>query len=325
MEAPDVTIVLPCYNVAEFLEGALSSLLRQTHPSIEVVVVDDASGDPTADIARRVAATDERIRLEPLERNGGVAAARQRAVELARGEFVWFVDADDEWDDRAVELMLAAARSEKADVVIAKAVTVLPDGATKPVGGWSPPGAVSGEVAFRALLRGQVTGHLWNKLFATSNLRAITFTRIQQHSDQAMVAQVLAGAGSVVAIDPVVYRYRLRQGSIIRSGSRRAESLATLADVVRESASTVDPHLTRDPDFRYYEARYLTLSRMKDTVLGDYPDAQRRSMQREIRSLITPAVLAAVARERDLTRLLLLIGAKASIRAYSFIVRRGVV
>src|SRR5690606_30956144 len=147
----------------------------------------------------------------------------------------WMVDADDAWSPDAVATLVAAAVAEKAEIVCAGAVYVQPGSKDRPAGRSGPVHSVTGGDAFRRFLRGEVTGHLWNKLFARDLFGHIEFTDIRQHSDQAMVAQLLLRAGRVTIIPDVVYRYQLRAGSIIRSGSRRADSLRTLASVVGEA------------------------------------------------------------------------------------------
>lgn len=92
---PTVSVIIPVYNGSATLGRALKSVAAQHYPSIQVIVVDDGSSD---DIAAVVAsARDLDIRLERLPVRSGVSAARNRGLELARGEFIAFLDADDEW------------------------------------------------------------------------------------------------------------------------------------------------------------------------------------------------------------------------------------
>ncbi len=92
-----VSVVIPAYNAAATLAAAINSVLVQTHPALEVLVVDDASGDGTADLARSYASHG--VRLIAMPRNAGVSAARNAGIAAARGGLVAFLDADDEWLD----------------------------------------------------------------------------------------------------------------------------------------------------------------------------------------------------------------------------------
>lgn len=110
------------------LGQALDSLFAQTEPSFEAIVVDDGSHDGTAEVARRYAMRDERVTLLRTDARG-VSAARNTAIAEARGEWLLFLDADDSLEPRALELLLAEARSpRRPDVVACGWARVGPDG-----------------------------------------------------------------------------------------------------------------------------------------------------------------------------------------------------
>jgi len=91
-DSPLVSVIIPCYNASRFVAEAIESVLAQTHEHLELVVVDDGSTDDSREIVRGFG---ERVRSEPLPHNQGVNFARNRGVEVARGEFVQFLDSDD--------------------------------------------------------------------------------------------------------------------------------------------------------------------------------------------------------------------------------------
>jgi glycosyltransferase involved in cell wall biosynthesis len=88
-----VSVVIPCYNVEAFIGEAIGSVLTQTRPALEILVVDDASTDRTAEIIER-----QPVELIRLDRNRGPSTARNAAIRRARGDYVAFLDADDVWD-----------------------------------------------------------------------------------------------------------------------------------------------------------------------------------------------------------------------------------
>lgn len=103
-----VSVVIPAHNAGQWIDRTLASVRAQTSTDIEIIVVDDGSSDDTASRVRKQAAQDDRIRLVTQE-NSGVAAARNRGIELARSPWVAPLDADDIWHPRTVERFLAAA------------------------------------------------------------------------------------------------------------------------------------------------------------------------------------------------------------------------
>lgn len=114
MSMPRVSVVMPMFNAVSFLARSVGSLEHQTVADWELIVIDDGSTDGSADwIAAR--ADGERIRLIQ-QRNAGVSAARNRGIEAARGDYIAFLDADDEWDPEFLSSMLDAMRD---DVVLA--------------------------------------------------------------------------------------------------------------------------------------------------------------------------------------------------------------
>lgn len=91
-----VSVVIPAYNAERWIDQTLVSVRGQTHRALDIVVVDDGSTDATADVARRHAAADPRIRVVS-QGNAGVAAARNHGTRVARSDWIAFVDADDLW------------------------------------------------------------------------------------------------------------------------------------------------------------------------------------------------------------------------------------
>ena len=111
-----VTLVIPAYNVEEYIAPCLESALRQTYNNIEIVIIDDGSTDDTSAICDEYEAKFENIKLIH-KKNGGLASARNCGLRYAKGEYVAFLDGDDELDETAVEKMVHCAKTYKADIV----------------------------------------------------------------------------------------------------------------------------------------------------------------------------------------------------------------
>src|SRR3990167_9420175 len=101
MKRPVVSVVMPTFNLARLLERALRSALDQTYDNLEIIVVDDASSDDTPDVVKTV--QDERVRYIRHETNRGGSAARNTGIRIATGEFIAFLDDDDEWESIKTE------------------------------------------------------------------------------------------------------------------------------------------------------------------------------------------------------------------------------
>lgn len=102
-----VSVVIPCYRCADTVGRALASVRAQTLPVQEIILVDDASGDATAQKLREIERSDTRVRLLALPSNRGPASARNAGWNVASCDYIAFLDADDAWHPRKVELQHA--------------------------------------------------------------------------------------------------------------------------------------------------------------------------------------------------------------------------
>ncbi|HTL45305.1 MAG TPA: glycosyltransferase family A protein [Vicinamibacterales bacterium] len=118
---PTISVIMPAYNVEQYLAASVESVLAQTYRDWELVIVDDGSTDRTGRFADEYAARDPRIRVVH-QRNGGLSAARNTAMRYARGEFFALLDSDDLWDpDFLTAQMATFASRQHADVVTGNA------------------------------------------------------------------------------------------------------------------------------------------------------------------------------------------------------------
>ncbi len=113
-----ISIVIPAYNSGKHLEACMDSVLSQSHADLQVICVDDGSHDNTHAILERYASQDQRITLITHSKNRGISASRNEALEVARGEWVMFVDSDDWLAPDNCEKALATAKQHQADTVI---------------------------------------------------------------------------------------------------------------------------------------------------------------------------------------------------------------
>lgn len=101
-----VSVITPAYNCEKYIEECIESVLNQTYNNWEMIIVNDKSSDNTQSIIESYVEKDSRIRLFNQEKNAGVAAARNKALELSEGRFVAFLDSDDAWKSNKLEKQL---------------------------------------------------------------------------------------------------------------------------------------------------------------------------------------------------------------------------
>lgn len=92
-----VSIIMPAYNCGDFIGETLDSVINQSYKNWEVIIVDDCSTDNTAEVVKEYIKKDNRIKYHKLEKNSGAAVARNKAIDLATGKYLAFLDSDDVW------------------------------------------------------------------------------------------------------------------------------------------------------------------------------------------------------------------------------------
>ncbi|RDX00025.1 glycosyltransferase family 2 protein [Gardnerella vaginalis] len=114
---PAISIVVPAYNKEPYIKQCMDSLINQTLKNIEIIVVDDASTDNTLQILRDYEKKDSRVKIIAKALNGGLHMARKTAVKSTTGDYVLFVDADDEIELKACEVLYSYVSSHPADIL----------------------------------------------------------------------------------------------------------------------------------------------------------------------------------------------------------------
>lgn len=110
-----ISIVIPIYNLQDELLRCVDSIKKQTHKNIEIILVDDGSNDNTCEVIRRLVESDKRI-ISIYKKNGGVTSARMEGIKQATGDYIGFVDGDDEIEANMYEVLLANAIKYQADI-----------------------------------------------------------------------------------------------------------------------------------------------------------------------------------------------------------------
>lgn len=115
MKQPLVSIITPCYNCGRFIAETIESVQAQTYPNWEMFILDDGSTDDSIAIAQRYAQQDGRIHVSENPENLGAAKTRNRAIEMSRGEYLAFLDADDLWLPTKLERQLRFMQANDCD------------------------------------------------------------------------------------------------------------------------------------------------------------------------------------------------------------------
>lgn len=207
------SVVVPAYNSAATIESALRSVLEQTYPPVEIVVVDDGSIDDTAAIARRL---DGVVRVVS-QANGGTAAARNRGIHEATGDVVAFLDADDCYTPERLAQIAARFEREPALDAVATDTLLTSAGRTFRATDWWPGGPtehvdIRTPVIFCSLaIRRNVLSELGD-----------FDVRYRDLEDAEMFYRLLCRGHAIGFLDEPSYVYRLQEKSKTSTGSVRS-------------------------------------------------------------------------------------------------------
>lgn len=233
------SIVIPSYNCASWLERAVASAYALTSAEIEVIIVDDGSTDDTPEVCAALKRRHAGLKIVR-QPNGGLSAARNAGIRVARGAFIVLLDADDE----LLPFDATALAGSQADVVRIAVEEVPVEGESRY---WREPdsGTQSGTAYLqRHLTNGTLYIPSWAYIYRRSFLEKneLSFTPALIHEDMLFTIQALLKADSVTVIDQLVYRYFRRAGSItlqknLAASRRRLNSLQRILKEILEMAN----------------------------------------------------------------------------------------
>lgn len=211
-----LSLIIPIYNASSYISSTLKALLSSSSPSIEIILVDDGSTDASPSICDEYAAKDKRIRVlhEP---HSGVAHSRQVGLETAKGEYILYVDADDQVESGMMANMYQVAVTQKADMVICDYRELTYDGE---VYRKQEPSALDGLAVLEDILSGKQYGSLWNKMMRREWLlqtKASFPQGLTMREDLIFLSQCLPYASKIAYIPKAYYGYERRNASALTS------------------------------------------------------------------------------------------------------------
>ena len=216
-----ISVIIPVYNTATYLERCINSVTENTYKNLEILCVNDGSTDNSLEILQKIAAADRRIRIVSKE-NSGVSSARNSGLELATGEYICYVDSDDWIHKDFFGILLRIASEYASDVTIAARKQAydadVPEKDRDIVHNLSVHTADSIAAQKDGNLRSFVTG----RLYRHSIVRGLRFYDAPSGEDTAYNAMLVSNTDTVAfayAEEPLYYYYQGRPDSIVKSST----------------------------------------------------------------------------------------------------------
>ena len=209
----DISVIVPCYNADRYLNVCLESLKAQKTPLIEMILIDDGSTDATGAILDAFAAGEPRARVLHMP-NSGVSAARNRALELATGRYIAFVDADDALEENGLMLLFQHAVRTGAQIVSANHTVFDMEKSQRVRVEIEPVVQQPSEIVKEIIHMHRIYNNLWNKLYASELLSGLRLDeRVRIGEDALLNLQVFQRARRVSHLSECTYVYRVHSTS----------------------------------------------------------------------------------------------------------------
>ena len=203
-----VSIITPTYNASRFVEATIQSVLSQTYQNFEMIIVDDCSTDNTIEIVERYSKLDHRIKVYKLKENSGAAVVRNKAIEMAQGRYIAFLDSDDLWDEEKLEKHLEFIKEKNAGISFTSYRLMKEDGTLINKEVKAPE-----EMTYKKLLKNTIIGCL-TVIIDREVVGDFRMPLIRAGQDTATWLSILKRDFTAYGYEEVLSSYRLVEGSI---------------------------------------------------------------------------------------------------------------
>lgn len=214
-----LSIIVPVYNIIQYLPKCLDSILSQTLRDIEIICVDDCSTDSSFSILEEYKSKDDRIKLLKLAKNYGQGYARNRGIEIAQGEYIGFVDGDDYIDPNYFEALYNSAVKNNADISVASILKHKKN--YKKYNVIYKKEGIAENIQDKIKLCGDKKKfffYAWNKIYKTDLIKnnGIEFAQGQIYEDVIFAIEALYYSNRVVSVPNIKYHYIERKNSSVK-------------------------------------------------------------------------------------------------------------
>lgn len=277
MEKPKVSIIVPVYNVEQYIERCAVSLFEQTYSDIEYVFVNDCTPDHSVDVLKRVLSRypqrSDQVKIINHDHNRGIAATRNTALDNCTGDFVCYADSDDLVELNAVELLVNRQMASNADIVTGMALMQTPnDQILLP-----HPHYNTKEEMVLDMMQLTINHALWRRLIRKSlydEFQIKAKEGVNCGEDCLQMTQLAYYASSFSFVDEVVYHYDCtRDDSYMTSVNREAKKKRVIDDI-KTADLIID--FFKDKEQVYYDeanrvaAKYIKLILKNSAKAGDF-------------------------------------------------------
>ncbi|CDB32607.1 uncharacterized protein BN717_00437 [Clostridium sp. CAG:575] len=242
-----ISIIIPCYNIENYIEKCIESIENQTYKDIEIIAVDDCSKDGTIVKLKELQERYSNLQVYQNDKNRGAAYSRNFAMKKAKGEYIGFVDSDDYITDDYYEKLMETAEKEKADLVATDIEIVYENNSNAPI----LSRACLGEVTKFNLVNNGLAASPCNKIIKKELIEKYPFLEGKINEDVASILPAIVKAKKVAYVQGIKYFYVQRNNSV-----QNAEVTTKRLEMF-DSINTCFERIKDDKDFKKYQSAIL--------------------------------------------------------------------
>lgn len=240
MKKPLISIIIPVYNVEQYLDYCMQSVLEQSYKNIEIILVDDGSVDSSGEMCDMYAKMDERVKVLH-KKNGGLSSARNAGMEIIKGEYFSFLDSDDYIRSDYISKMYKYIVNDKSDMVICSVKKVIGNEDYRIIQKDSSEHFLfEKEVIKYKMLSRQVPMYAPSKLYKAKLAIKTKFPEGRLYEDIPTIWNVVKDVNKVTYTNDEIYFYRQRLDSIVNTKYKheRMDQLYFSEDILKEISKT---------------------------------------------------------------------------------------
>lgn len=250
-----ISVIIPVYNVENYVEKCIQSVLNQTYQKIEIILVNDGSKDGSEEICLKYAKKDKRI-VYVKQKNGGLSAARNKGIEVAKGSYYVFIDSDDYVNIHFIEELYRVILETGASISVCDFEKV-DDKASNDIRSYEN-GTVRvyenrGKMLNLYNEYSAITTVAWNKMYSKNIFKDIKYPKGKLHEDEFVIYDILNNADKIAYTNCAYYYYLQRSGSITGNYKlSRTDVLEALRDRMKKFKESHDEELYGKTLYNYY-------------------------------------------------------------------------
>lgn len=256
-----ISVIVPVYNVEQYLKICLDSIINQTYINLEIILVNDGSTDGSGDICEEYKRNDGRIKVIHKE-NGGLSSARNIGIRNATGNWIGFVDSDDYVEKDMYESLLLLAKKYKADLVLGQFRTFDSLDIEDYINTNSNIIFKEKELIETFILnpgKYRITNSVWDRLYKKELVENIDFPEGKLNEDIVYTIEVFYKCKKAVYVDHAYYNYRINRAESIMTKQYRPKNLYDLFALTEEASNFLYAQHRKDLADIYFIRKYISL------------------------------------------------------------------